>query len=104
MRGHEKLIELRRATGRKPRYVIVTCGVDKERGWKWWPHSGPPEVEIEPDDLIGHLDLRWAYGLTLAVIGETEDRVIEFFDYVLKAKPEKIYALMNFDNSVLESE
>ena len=104
MRGHEHLIELRRKTGRKPQYVIVTCGVDKTSGWKWWPYLGQPEVEIEPTDVIRDLDLRWAHGLCLAIIGNTEDRVLEFWDAAERVKPAKMYALMNFDDSVLESE
>lgn len=89
----------------KPPYVIVTCGIDQTRGWRWWPDDGGvPEVEIEPEDVITKLDLRWAYGLTLAIIGETENRVLEFFDSVAQVKPEKCFALMNFDNTVLESE
>jgi hypothetical protein len=104
VRGHEYLIHLRRQTGRKPKYVIVCCGTDQERGWKWWPYLGQPEVEIEPTDVIGHLDLRWAHGLNLAIIGSSEDRVLEFWEAAEKVKPAKMYALMNFDDSVMESE
>jgi len=103
VRGHEYLIELRRKTGRKPHYVIVTCGTDQTSGWKWWPALGQPEVEIEPKDIIRDLDLRWAHGLSLAIIGESEDRVLEFWEAAEKVKPAKMYALMNFDDSVLES-
>ena len=104
MRGHEHLVALRQRR-LKPPYVIVTCGTDQTRGWKWWTEDGGmPEVEIEPRDVIGSLDLRWAHGLTLAIIGETEDRVLEFFDAAARVKPAKMYALMNFDDSVLESE
>jgi hypothetical protein len=104
VRGHEKLIELRQRK-LKPKYVIVVCGVDQTRGWRWWSELGDiPEVEIEPKDIIGKLDLRWAHGLDLAIIGESEDRVLDFWNAAEKVKPNKMYALMNWDNSVLESE
>lgn len=104
MRGHEKLIEMRRQR-MKPKYVIVTCGHDKTMGWRWWDYlQEVPEVEIEPADSIGKLDLRWAHGLCLAIVGETEDRVLEFWEAAEKVKPAKMYALMNFDGKVLESE
>lgn len=104
MRGHERLIEIR-VRKMKPRYVIVTCGTDQSRGWKWWSVLNDiPEVEIEPTDIVGSLDLRWAHGLCLAIIGDTEDRVLEFWEAAERVKPAKMYALMNFDDSVLESE
>jgi len=104
MRGHEALIAYRKNYKARPPYVIVCCGTDKWRGWKYWTLGGMPEVEIQPEDSIPSLDLRWAHGLTLAVIGESEDRVLEFFNEAEKVKPQKIYALMHWNNFVLESE
>lgn len=101
MRGHEALIELR-AAKRRPAHVIVTVGTDLERGWKWWPAAGQPEVEIEPADNIGKLDLRWVSGLTLAVVGESERRTLEFVVAAERWRPAHIFALMNDDDSVVE--
>jgi hypothetical protein len=103
VRGHEHLMAIRMKTGRKPKYVIVTCGTDQERGWRWWPIGGAPEVEIQPTDQLSVLDLRWAHGLTLAIIGDTEERVRAFVDAASRYKPAKMYALMHDQNLVMES-
>jgi len=76
MRGHQPIATMRRQ-GATPRIVFVDTTPCQWESWRKWhldtPHSA--QVEIEPDDFVASLDLRYAVGLTVVVSGDSLGRV-----------------------------
>ena len=69
MRGHERLIEMRRA-GKTPRYVFVNdypCQTD-------WFETGDHATICTDGDSVELLDLRCLVGLTVSVSATSEAR------------------------------
>ena len=69
MRGHEKIIEMRRA-GKTPRHVFVNdypCQTD------WFETGEHATISVAGDDAA-LLDLRCLVNLTVHIIGSTEAR------------------------------
>lgn len=69
MRGHEKIIEMRRA-GKTPRHVFVNdypCQTD------WFETGDHATISVAGDDAA-LLDLRCLVNLTVHIIGSTEAR------------------------------
>ncbi len=68
MKGHDALIEMRKAGG-KPAGVWINYAYDPSRSWAFWPkYKGfdkYPEVEILPSEIPELLDLRFVIGLTV---------------------------------------
>ena len=76
MRGHQPIATMRRQ-GAAPRIVFVDSVPCQWQCWKTWPLSTPhsAQVEIEPDDFVAGLDLRYAVDLTVVVNGDNLARV-----------------------------
>lgn len=95
MRGQNRLIAAR-MNGFKPKDVWVYVLNDKaERGGYFDPETSLdfgflPEVAIEQDDCIPALDMRFAYGSTVHLVGNDIDRTRLAFKRLREFEPEKI--------------
>ena len=81
MRGHERLIEMRKA-GKTPRYVFVNdypCKTD-------WFETGDHATLCTADDDIALLDLRCLVGLTVSISSESESRAKALFEAAKRSK------------------
>jgi hypothetical protein len=76
MRGQEQLIALRKA-GKAPRTVQIFAGLDHSQAWRDWHEvcARHAEVEINDDDFLSGLDLRFVVGLRVILVGSSERRV-----------------------------
>lgn len=76
MRGHEQLIAMRKA-GKAPSTVQIFAGLDDSQAWRDWQVVCPrhAEVEITDDEFLSGLDLRFAVGLKVILVGANERRV-----------------------------
>lgn len=76
MRGHQPLIDMRRA-GKAPRSVFVDAFEDHSQAWRDWPTVNPaaPQIEILPTEMLSGLDLRFVVGLIVILTGHDAARV-----------------------------
>ena len=83
MRGHEKIIAMRKR-GKRPTVVFIDCDPDNSPlpAWRDWNEVSPglPSVQIDPDDVPHRLDLRFVIGMIAIVSGSDPMRVraVEF--------------------------
>lgn len=75
MRGHQQIIALR-LQRKAPKTVHIWCGTDALQGWKdWHTSTGHAEVEIQNDEPLSSLDLRFTVGMLVMVNGTDPFRV-----------------------------
>lgn len=75
MRGHERIIALRKS-GRKPEWVFINdwpCATD-------WADFGDFATVCTDGDVIARLDLRFVVGLKVNISADTEERAKALFD------------------------
>ena len=87
MRGHEKIIELRRG-GVKPKFVFINdypCKTD------WFEHSDHATV-CTHGDVIQLLDMRFLVGLRVSISSPSETRSKAIFEKVKLAKAAAVAA------------
>ena len=80
MRGHEKLIEIRKA-GRKPKIVFINdypCRTD------WFTTGDHVTICVAGDD-INSLDLRFVVGCMVSATGDTETRAKQLLEACKRA-------------------
>jgi 2-keto-3-deoxy-L-rhamnonate aldolase RhmA len=96
MRGHEKLIEMRRE-GLRPVGGIYLDTNPSNDYWSrhWTEHSmSTAFVDIEPRENIEKLDIRFVTGLDVVVVGENESRVMRIGLKVFDAGAAKVLAIV----------
>lgn len=104
MNGHRSLMAAR-MSGRKPAAVFL---IDLDGRWLT-PYTGAemcarngafPEIEIEPDDVLGTLDLRAVRGLRVLVLGADKFRVAELMKRAAQFQPAEILGSGFQDNLI----
>lgn len=104
MNGHRALMAAR-LQGLKPTAVFL---VDAPGRWAT-PYTGAemcarngahPEIEIEPDDVLGTLDLRAVRGLRVLVLGNDKSRVAQLMRRAAQFQPAEIVAAGFQDNLI----
>ena len=88
MRGHERLIDMRRA-GKAPRMVFINdykCATD------WFEIPGDAVTICTDGDAIELLDLRFLVGLTVSVGSTNEKRAKALFDRCKRASASVVAA------------
>lgn len=84
MRGHDHLVAMRRR-GQRPLAACFDLDHDPLRGWRdWFETSRFAQIEVQPTDRIGLLDLRFVVGMWAFVQGSDAARVRQLHD-ALKA-------------------
>lgn len=98
MRGHLPLIAMRRR-GLRPAMVDFSLGLDSMGCWKdWQSWTSTAHVEVQPDDRIALLDLRFVVGLWVFVSGIDRARVESLHEACKAAGARSVMsALMAFD-------
>jgi hypothetical protein len=94
MKGHENLIKMRLA-GKKPDAIWVY--LRDYPNWQFnWEFSSPtkPEVFISDADNIRLLDLRFAVGLTVHIIGWDEGRIRSVLNALVAANAKRVIAVL----------
>lgn len=65
----------------RPWALFLSDDLDEIGMWRWWPREDTAaHVEVQPQDRIGLLDLRFAVGLLVFVTGTDRDRVKALHD------------------------
>lgn len=99
MRGHEPLIEMRRA-GVMPNSAMLCLDPVPRVFTTNWPLDGAfghcaATIAVDSDDVIRRLDLRFLVGLPLVwVRGHDRARVVELFEACIAAKPLRVIAMV----------
>jgi hypothetical protein len=94
MKGHENLIKMRLA-GKKPSAIWVY--LRDYPNWNFnWEFACPdkPEVFISPKDNLRLLDLRFAVGLTVHIIGNDEARTRDVLNALQAANAKRVIAVL----------
>lgn len=92
MRGHQPLIAMR-LDGLRPDLVSIHTDPNPWSDWRTWPEwSDVPQIEVQPDDAVGRLDLRFVVGLVVMVAGSNCERVLALYDACLKAGAARVLA------------
>jgi hypothetical protein len=94
MKGHENLIKMRLA-GKKPNAIWVY--LRDYPNWQFnWEFACPdkPEVFISPKDNLRLLDLRFAVGLTVHIIGNDEARTRDVLSALVAANAKRVIAVL----------
>lgn len=94
MKGHENLIKMRLA-GKKPSAIWVY--LRDYPNWDFnWEFACPdkPEVFISPKDNLRLLDLRFAVGLTVHIIGNDESRTRAVLNALQAANAKRVIAVL----------
>lgn len=94
MKGHENLIKMRLA-GKKPSAIWVY--LRDYPNWDFnWEFACPdkPEVFISPKDNLRLLDLRFAVGLTVHIIGNDEARTRDVLNALQAANAKRVIAVL----------
>lgn len=93
MRGHEQLIEMRRA-GYVPRVVMLDIGHDKLRMAADWLSLKPQiaYLTIVETETPSPADLRCVYGLLVLVQGDDRRSVMAARDACIEAKAKRVVA------------
>ena len=76
MKGHERLIDMRRA-GKAPRFVFLNdypCKTD------WFENPGDAVTVCTHGDSVELIDLRFLVGLKVSISGEDEARVKKLYE------------------------
>jgi hypothetical protein len=76
MKGHERLIDMRRA-GKAPRFVFINdypCKTD------WFENPGDAVTVCTHGDSVELIDLRFLVGLKVSISGEDEARVKKLYE------------------------
>jgi len=94
MKGHENLIKMRLA-GKKPNAIWVYLRAYPKWDFNWEVFSpDKPEVFIAPEDNIRLLDLRFAVGLTVHIIGNDEVRTRDVLSALVAANAKRVIAVL----------
>jgi len=94
MKGHENLIKMRLA-GKKPNAIWVYLRAYPNWIFNWeFACPDKPEVFISPEDNIRLLDLRFAVGLTVHIIGNDEVRTRAVLSALVAANAKRVIAVL----------
>ena len=99
MRGHEALIAMR-LRRRRPRIVFVSAGRDASEQWRDW-HAETPhmaKVEVEDDEPVSGLDLRFAVGMVAVVDGSNPARVARIAEALAGAGAARVVSAVVADD------
>ena len=99
MRGHEAVIAMR-LRRRRPRIVFVSAGRDASEQWREWAVETPhmAQVEIDDDEALSGLDLRFSVGMVAVVDGSDAARVTRIAEALTEAGAARVVSAVVADD------
>lgn len=99
MRGHEALIAMR-LRRRRPRIVFVSAGRDASEQWRDWAAETPhmAQVNVDDDEAVSGLDLRFAVGMVAVVDGRDAARVARIAEALANAGASRVVSAVVADD------
>lgn len=103
MRGHQQLVEMRRA-GARPDIVFVETDPAMFAATEDWHVESPSraQVRIEPADSVHRLDLRFLVGLPVWVNGTDSARVFAVAEACERHQAGRVIASVSNETEVVE--
>lgn len=91
MRGHERLIAMRKS-GLVPKWVWIDTDPDCLESWREWSELDPKHAHIQIESGDKRPDFRCVVGLACYVLGSIRARVFEMRDDCIKAGAGRVIA------------
>ena len=100
MKGCDAIIHMR-MRGKCPSIIFINDGKScNSKDWQFY--NEPPTIQINEDESIGHLDLRFVVNTTVNILGMRSDiRTQKLFDKCVESGAKYVYTTLFESKSLL---